>query len=276
MKGNVEPISGAVLADDDPVGVTARAVLEAEGVEVSRIVTLLERDGTRIDGVVVHGSVAVDAWKALRAARDRSGRHPVIVGDEAALESLREVCADEAAAVPGEVLRRAAAIDPVAALGEHRAQHLDESGAEVPHEEWDEEDERITEERAAEMRFSAGRDVLSGEPLPEVAIALLPTRDGWEAAAWLGFGGWNECPPPEEHVALLRRWYERWGAEVVSMGRDVIEAHVEAPPKSVGEARALAEEHYAYAPDIVDQGTGSIERLTASLVASQVWFFWWD
>lgn len=276
MKANVEPISGAPLAEDDPVGVTARAVLEAAGVGVSRIVTLFARDGARIDAAVVHGSVAVDAWKALRAARDRTGQHPVIVGDEAAVESLRESNEQEDAAGPSEVLRRAAAIDPVTTLGEHRAQHLDDGSGEVPHEEWDEEDERITEEGAAEIGFSAGCDVLSGEPLPEVAIALLPTRESWEAAAWLGFGGWNECPPPEEHVALLRRWFERWGAEVVSMGRDVIEARVEEPPKSVSEARALAEEHYAYAPDIVDQGTGSIERLTASLVAGQVWFFWWD
>ena len=35
-------------------------------------------------------------------------------------------------------------------------------------------------------------------------------------------------------------------------------------------------EQFAYCPDIVDQGAGTLEALAAVLVNASVWFFWWD
>lgn len=275
MKKIVDAISGELSRDEDAIDVARRA-LEAAGVPVARFATILERDGAGIPAAVVHGSRAAEAWRALRDAVPRSGRWPVVLGDEAAIALLRGPIEHGSVPSVGEVLRRADAIDAERALGEHRAQHA-ESGAPEPHEPWDAEDEALEEERAAaESEVRAGRDVLSGEPLPEVAIALLPTRDGAEAAAWLGFGGWNECPEPAEHVAVMRRWGARFGAELVSIGPDTVEARVQARPRDLDAARALAEEQYAYAPDIVDQGTGSLERLAAALATSQLWYFWWD
>lgn len=275
MKSQVEPIAGEPVSDGDDVARSVRTVLGDVGIELARIVTLFPRGNERIDAVVVHGSSAVSAWGALREARGHTGLHPVIVGDARSVALLREGLAESTESVE-EILGAASEIDPEHVLGERRAERVSTESGPVPHEEWDEEDERITEEHAAEMTIMAGRDVLSGEPLPEVAIALLPTRDGWTAPAWLGFGGWNECPAPAEHVALMRRWNERWGAEVVSVRSDAIEACIAEAPHDVEVARALAEEHYAYAADIVDQGTGSIERLAASLAGGRVWFFWWD
>jgi hypothetical protein len=276
VRSSIVPISGEAVAEGDPSALAAREVLRDAGVEVSRIVTIGARGEARIDGVVVHGGSAMAAWEALRAASARTGWHPVVIGDEQGVEAVREGLDAEDAPSVEDVLAEAARLEPERVLGEHRAEHLASGEGEVPHEEWSDEDERITEEGAAEVRFHAGRDVLSGEPLPEVAIALLPTRDGADAPAWLGLGGWNECPSAAEHVALLRRWRERWGAEVVAASGDTIELAVSEPPRDVGAARALAEEQYAYAPDIVDQGTGSIERLAASLVGGRVWFFWWE
>jgi hypothetical protein len=38
----------------------------------------------------------------------------------------------------------------------------------------------------------------------------------------------------------------------------------------------LAQEQYDFCPDIVLQGTGTLEPLAATLMASDWWFFWWD
>jgi hypothetical protein len=38
----------------------------------------------------------------------------------------------------------------------------------------------------------------------------------------------------------------------------------------------VALEQYAYAPDIVDQGTQTIDKLGAEIWGSHYWFFWWD
>jgi hypothetical protein len=41
-------------------------------------------------------------------------------------------------------------------------------------------------------------------------------------------------------------------------------------------ATAIAAEHYAFCPDNVDQGVGSIGEYAESLVDADLWPFWWD
>jgi len=42
------------------------------------------------------------------------------------------------------------------------------------------------------------------------------------------------------------------------------------------EALALALDQYVYCYDIVDQGTETVDALSAVLECSDYWFFWWD
>jgi hypothetical protein len=42
------------------------------------------------------------------------------------------------------------------------------------------------------------------------------------------------------------------------------------------EALKLAQEQYSFCCDIVDQGVGTIENLAGGLMASSIWYFWWD
>jgi hypothetical protein len=44
-------------------------------------------------------------------------------------------------------------------------------------------------------------------------------------------------------------------------------------PRAAAEA---AVEQYAYCPDGVDQGVGSLSALAAGQVRSPSWYFWWD
>lgn len=128
--------------------------------------------------------------------------------------------------------------------------------------------------------FSPGpalaKDSLSRRYLDEAWIVLLPTDDQATAIAMLGYGGWNECPGPEEHVAAFRSWRERFGFELIGAGKDVIEGRVSRRPSSRQEALELAWEQYAYCPDIVDQGVVQVSVLAAGLMESSWWYFWWD
>ena len=119
-------------------------------------------------------------------------------------------------------------------------------------------------------------DLTTGKPLRKVRIALLPIDAGWKAPAYLPFGHYNDNPPPQVHVALLRDWHERYGAEVVSLTGSVIELTVPRPPTTDKEALALAREQFRYAPDIVQQGTNDVETLAALVKDGHAWFFWWD
>lgn len=109
----------------------------------------------------------------------------------------------------------------------------------------------------------------------ECILALIPTNEPWEVFAWLPFGGWNECPMPEEMLWIAKYWYERYGAIPAVMSHDVVE--FSAPPiKDKDTALGLALEQFAFCQDIVFQGVDTIGRLAGGLTQSSVWFFWWD
>lgn len=107
-------------------------------------------------------------------------------------------------------------------------------------------------------------------------LAIIKTADPAEAAVHLRFGGFNDCPPPPVHVAFHRDWERRFGAVPIAISGDVIEMWLDRPINSQDDAWTLAQEFYAYSPDIVDQGTQTLNRLAAEIWRSRHWFFWWD
>jgi hypothetical protein len=90
------------------------------------------------------------------------------------------------------------------------------------------------------------------------------------------YGNWNDCPSPAYHVAALRSWRDRYGAELVGFNADTLNLRVSRKPPTREEALALAREHYFYCNDIVDQGVRTYRKLAAGLMESDWWFFWWD
>lgn len=124
--------------------------------------------------------------------------------------------------------------------------------------------------------LSVARNILTAVPLPKVYVGIAPTGDGTAIPAYLRWGGWNECPAAEYHVAAMRGWRDRYGAELVGMSDDTINLRVASRPKTREEALALAREHYIYCADVIDQGFPSYSALAAYLMANDWWYFWWD
>jgi len=117
---------------------------------------------------------------------------------------------------------------------------------------------------------------LQGRPLKQALVAEIDCGEAWQIPAYLGFGNWNDCPPPEDHCALWRVWQERYDAHIIGVSHDVVEAVVRRPPTDRRGALELAHQQYVYCPDLVDQGMGEIELLAALLLRGTSWFFWWD
>ncbi|BAZ14953.1 hypothetical protein NIES4071_68230 [Calothrix sp. NIES-4071] len=118
--------------------------------------------------------------------------------------------------------------------------------------------------------------MMRGMLYQEVVIALVPTTASWQVPAFLKFGNWNDCPQSEVHVALMKHWYELYGAEVVGISNDVVEMQVKNPPKDMAESLHLALEQYIYCYDIVNQGVQTLKNLATALLESKIWYFWWD
>lgn len=213
--------------------------------------------------VSVHGNIAEATWQELRS---RSGTHPVLLGDretaQVALEYLR--MGEES---PDAILERGEALDVDAWIKERVAESEDYYSV-------DESVSRIGRPEPIES-FTEARAILTKRPHKEVFFALVPVQHAWQVPCQLKPGGWNECPEPHVHLALFKRWYERYGAIVTTVTNDVIQFTVPNPP--TGEAaKSLAWEQYVYCGDIVHQGVGTLGNLAAALQGSKNWYFWWD
>jgi uncharacterized protein DUF4253 len=172
---------------------------------------------------------------------------------------------------PDEILKQAANFDLEGWLAERWA-YLQEKardlGKTVPrHGEWPTNVAPTTDVYAA-------RDT-NGEFSPGVVIALVPCKDYAAAAAYLRFGGWDDCPRPWVHVAIANRWAASHSAVLVASTSATLEFRVARPITTRTDAMEMAMTHYLYDFETVQQ-PGTIERAAASLVGSTVWGFWWD
>jgi len=125
--------------------------------------------------------------------------------------------------------------------------------------------------------FSKERNIWSVIPT-EDKLVLVPVKRSWQIPAVFCFGDWNACPPAEVHIALLKRWHEKYGAELISMGMDAVYCLVNKPVRTRDAALALAKEQAVYCHDNVDQGAGdgTLSGLAIDLMDAEAWQFWWD
>lgn len=222
------------------------------------------------DKVTVPGERALAEWERLRSA----GRGwPVIIGSDADLAAIAEQLsiADD---LPGTAATTARIIEESEALrfpdSLRQLVGADGDAPPPPPGEWPEPG------TVAPTGMTVASDILTGKPLARVHILLIPTTRSWEVPAYLRWGGWNACPPPAHQVAALKHWHARFGAELVGLNGDTLNLRAARLPATKEEALALAGEQYAFCPDIVDQGTGSLSALAATLMANRWWFLWWD
>lgn len=260
-----------------------RQVLASHGIDVSSLGPW--SDGYRL---TIPSGKGIPTWLKLRSLVLTTGHWPILSDpqDLGELGSVRDYDRRSVA----QIIEAAGAIDPLERLGRgpdapggdreadaREAGEADEDAAECddtfeddegftrgPWPEGDGPSELVTTLESAWMK------------LDELAVLLLPTTEGPHVPAHLNFGGWNDCPGPEEHVAIFEFWHRRHEAEVMTITHDVVEMRVGRPPRSREEAIALAMQQYRYCGDIVDQGTETIDRLAAGLLGSPVWYFWWD
>jgi hypothetical protein len=193
---------------------------------------------------------------------------PVILGDAEKFERAVETYEMNGDASTEALIDTSLGINPATWFVERQA--ADPEYYDIEEGKWPDD------EPGTPQRLTAHCDILTGKPYSEVHIAIIPAAESWMVPCYLRIGGWNACPRAEEHAAVFRYWGEQYGARVACIADDVIEMIVTRPPATREAALALAKEQYIYCPDIVDQGTETIEALAAALLNARVWYFWWD
>lgn len=123
---------------------------------------------------------------------------------------------------------------------------------------------------------SVAIDWSNEKPFDKVVIALIPTSDWTEVPAYMKFGGYNDCPASEWHVAALRHWRDLYGVQLVGVSHDTLDLRIARRPETREEAAAQAIAIYNYCPDVVDQGSGSVSELARDILNQNWWYLWWD
>lgn len=209
----------------------------------------------------------LDAYRQARVRGEKEGFLPMLV----AVDELLLECLEDADQVRAKLLAA-----PLESGEEFLQKWLKEIKEELGEDEPDYWEQLMGEVSDGEGidSFLSLRD-FNGKKTVPVVLAEIPVKHPWEVFAYLPFGGWNECPANEEHMAVAKYWFEKYGAVPALMTHDVLEYSLPAP---VSQERAMevAWEQFTYCSDIVEQGVGTIGRLADGLTKSHYWYFWWD
>lgn len=77
----------------------------------------------------------------------------------------------------------------------------------------------------------------------------------------------------EDLIRRLKQWDAAYGIDIYQASTDTIQLRLKQLPPDL---HAFAAQLYAFCPDIVDQGVGTVEKLEQSLRESHVVNLWWD
>lgn len=104
-------------------------------------------------------------------------------------------------------------------------------------------------------------------------MTVLKSNDMFDALRFEGTNGINHDIFTEDIIEKLTTWDKQYGLDIFAASFDLVQAHYRQIPD---DATAHAEESYKFCPDIVDQGTGSVEELKRQILATKQLYLWWD
>lgn len=158
---------------------------------------------------------------------------------------------------------------------EEFAQEEDSNYPEMIREAFD-EDFAVTEEKKTRLELITLFDYNNKQMREDIFLMKLPTNKPYRALAYIPMGGFNDCPLPEEQVAVCKYWYEQYGAIPAAITYDTLEFYVEKPVHTLEDAKALAVEQFLFCTDLGTQVLNNIEEIADFIYNNPQWYFWWD
>jgi hypothetical protein len=241
--------------------------------------------GVAVYGFPVEPAQSGQVWQRLRSVHDRSGLWP-FVSPQSPDDWRRD---DYEASVSLSEALRADPQQVVADLIRAQREEAQESEARYP--QLDGYSTGLFDPaRVREALESTETDPL---PAPAAVYRDVPESADWVCAVRAGAGyelpallgapsaanwyGSSHHPrlTPQDHVAVLRAWHDRYGAEVYYLGIVNVQLRVARPPVVVEEIVEVAVQQYAYCDDL-GQRIGEPDRVARWQVPTANWRFWWD
>nr|WP_286180780.1 DUF4253 domain-containing protein [Bacillus sp. ISL-37] len=106
-------------------------------------------------------------------------------------------------------------------------------------------------------------------------ISIIPGTDKFDILRIQQTNGNNYDISNERVISKLKEWYRRYPFIIIGADYDWVEANFEVFPE--GKAlKAFAKEIYKFCPDLVEQGSGSINGLIEEMEETRKLYLWWD
>ncbi|MES2132994.1 MAG: DUF4253 domain-containing protein [Bacteroidota bacterium] len=104
-------------------------------------------------------------------------------------------------------------------------------------------------------------------------MAILKTTDQYEVIKQIKTDGINYNIDTDSLIKIVKQFDSKYSLSLTGTSGDWCEFKINKEP---ADWMVFAKEAYAVCPDIVDQGTGTVEALADELKKSKKLYFWWD
>jgi len=104
-------------------------------------------------------------------------------------------------------------------------------------------------------------------------LSVIKSVDQFEGLRIMGTNGWNYDIGPKKIIDKLKEWNIKYGLTIVGAGFDWVQADFKKRPNPM---LPFAEEVYKFCPDVVDQGTETVQNLATEMELSNSLYMWWD
>lgn len=251
-----EPPEGSETAGRDSysldVSGSPRAALRAAGVTVPHMQQVVQLDDVCLWAFGVRADEALGWWLQARQVHEQTGWMPVLLGAADDWLDNGEGVIHEG----DDELGRMKELDAQTLLAD-KAAEAGEPARGVP----------ILPTRG-DSDFAV--------PKTDGMLGLVKAEHSWQIPAllpWKGSTNWELYGA--EHASILQRWHEQHEVEIVSMTWDILELYVPSPPTKDEDLLAVAQEVYAYCPDLLAAGVPTLDDLAVHMVRSRAWYFRW-
>jgi len=104
-------------------------------------------------------------------------------------------------------------------------------------------------------------------------LGILKTIDKYQILKQVQTDGINWEIDNDSLLSLVKKFDKKYSLDLVGASDDWCEFKINKEPQNW---LTLAKEAYKVCPDIVDQGSGTVEKLAAEMKQTKRLYFWWD
>ncbi|MCQ6555763.1 DUF4253 domain-containing protein [Streptomyces sp. C10-9-1] len=255
----------------------------------ARVVSAESEHGVAVHGFPVDREQAPSIWRSWRAGHRRTGLWPVITSVDPVALAAPPAAGERLGPGGPAALRAALSRDPESVVAEVVDAGIQDVLAQAEEDEKDAWLADLTPGRLAPRLRPADRTPRPGSVWAKdqlwtgdrLWLCLVEAAEGFELPALLpgvpdAPNWWSEparrALRPADHVAFLRSWHERFGAEVFLADGCSLRLVVERPPLDPLTAAQVAVEQFVYCGDVAED----MDVMGDERVRSTVWSFWWD